>query len=308
MRYCLTFNAFFLLYKKVGDYFMYTIIINSSTDLTEEMRKRFDFKVAPLKFTIQGKEYVNDLEYQSMDVKAFYSLLREGKVATTSQLNVAEYEDLIEEEFKKGNDVLIMAFSSALSGTYNSARIAVENFQNKEQKVYLVDTKSASLGEGLLAYIAGIKKEEGYTIEELYKYIENIKLNVAHWFTVDDLMFLKRGGRLGGASAIIGSILSIKPILHVDIEGRLVPMSKERGRKRALQALVNKIIETHDSKLGMDVFISHGDDIEAANTLKEKIEALNLGLQVSLINYIGPVIGAHAGPGTIAVFFLATNR
>ncbi len=286
----------------------YSIIINSSTDLSEEVRKELDLVLAPLKFTIEGKEYINYLDYRNLDVKEFYKLMRDGKIATTSQLNVSEYTEIIEEEFKKGKDVLILAFSSALSGTYNSARIAVEAFEGHKQKVYLVDTRAASLGEGLIAYIAGLKRKEGYTIEELYKYIEQIKINVAHWFTVDDLMFLKRGGRVGGASAIIGSLLSIKPVLHVDIEGRLIPMAKVRGRKKALQSLVDKVAETHDPNLPKDVFISHGDDLEAALSVKEKIEALGLGLEVKLINYIGPVIGAHAGPGTIAVFFFATQR
>ncbi len=286
----------------------YSIIINSSTDLSEEVRKELDLVLAPLKFTIEGKEYINYLDYRNLDVKEFYKLMRDGKIATTSQLNVSEYTEIIEEEFKKGKDVLILAFSSALSGTYNSARIAVEAFEGHKQKVYLVDTRAASLGEGLIAYIAGLKRKEGDTIEELYKYIEQIKINVAHWFTVDDLMFLKRGGRVGGASAIIGSLLSIKPVLHVDIEGRLIPMAKVRGRKKALQSLVDKVAETHDPNLPKDVFISHGDDLEAALSVKEKIEALGLGLEVKLINYIGPVIGAHAGPGTIAVFFFATQR
>ncbi|MFA5720192.1 MAG: DegV family protein [Acholeplasmataceae bacterium] len=287
---------------------MYTIVINSSSDLTEQLRKEFDFVLAPLKFNVKGSEYVNYLDYHNLDVKDFYQMLRDGEVATTSQLNVAEFEEIIQAEFDKGKDVLILSFSSALSGTYNSARIAVESFKDHKQKVYLLDTKAASLGEGLIAYIAGLKQKEGKTIEEVYKYIEDIKLNVAHWFTVDDLMFLKRGGRLGGASALIGSILSIKPILHVDIEGRLIPMEKARGRKRALQALVDKVKETHDPNLPKDVFISHGDDEEAALLVKEKIEALGLDLKVTLVNYIGPVIGAHSGPRTIAVFFFATQR
>ncbi len=135
-----------------------------------------------------------------------------------------------------------------------------------------------------------------------------MKYHVARWFTVDDLMFLKRGGRLGGASAFLGSVLKIKPILHVDIEGRLIPMEKVRGRKKALRTLVAKVLETHDPNLPKDVFISHGDDLEAALQVQEQIEELGLGLKVNLINHIGPVIGAHAGPGTIAVFFFATQR
>ncbi|MGI6787076.1 MAG: DegV family protein [Acholeplasmataceae bacterium] len=288
--------------------YKYSIIINSSADLTEEVRKELDLVLAPLKFTIEGTEYINYLDYRSLDVKDFYEQMRSGKVATTSQLNVSEYVELIQKEFDKGKDVLILGFSSALSGTFNSARIAAELFEDHQQKVYLVDTKAASLGEGLIAYLAAMKRKEGYTIEKLYEYIEQIKYFVAHWFTVDDLMFLKRGGRLGGASAVIGSILGIKPILHVDIEGRLIPMGKVRGRKKALKTLVEKVAETHDPNLPKDVFISHGDDLEAALSVKERIEELGLGLKVKLINYVGPVIGAHAGPGTIAVFFFATQR
>lgn len=286
----------------------FSIVINSSTDLTEELRKELDLVVAPLKFIMDGKEYVNHLDYRSLGVKKFYELLRKGVVATTSQLNVNEYMEIIEQEFKKGNDVLILSLSSALSSNYNSARIAAETFEGHKRKVYLVDTKAASLGEGLIAYAAAKKREEGATIEETYKYIEQIKYNVAHWFTVDDLMFLKRGGRLGGATAVLGTLLSIKPILHVDIEGRLIPMEKARGRKRAIQTLVEKVKETYNPKLPKDVFISHGDDLESAELLKKQIESLNLGLKVTLINHIGPIIGAHAGPGTLAVFFFATQR
>ncbi|MGI6781602.1 MAG: DegV family protein [Acholeplasmataceae bacterium] len=288
--------------------YKYSIIINSSTDLTEEIRNELDLVLAPLKFTMDGKEYMNDLSYNSMPVAEFYQKMRDGSLATTSQMNVSEYIDLIKAEFKKGKDVLILALSGGLSGTVNSARIAVETLAGHQNKVYLVDTKAASLGEGLIAYIAGKKRQEGYTIEQLYEYIEQIKFNVAHWFTVDDLMFLRRGGRLGGASAILGSVLKIKPILHVDIEGRLIPMGKVRGRKKALRTLVEKVAETHDPHLPKDVFISHGDDLEAALSIKEQIEELGLGLNVNLINHIGPVIGAHSGPGTIAVFFFATQR
>jgi DegV family protein with EDD domain len=286
----------------------YSIIINSSVDLTEEMRRELDLVLAPLRFTIDGKEHVNHLDYRTLPVEEFYQRLRDGALATTSQMNVSEYADLIEKEFKKGKDVLILAFSSALSGTFNSARIAADLFKDHKQKVYLIDTKAASPGEGLIAYLAAKKRAEGMPIEELYAYLEEMKYHVAHWFTVDDLMFLKRGGRLGGASAFLGSVLKIKPILHVDIEGRLIPMEKVRGRKKALRTLVAKVLETHDPNLPKDVFISHGDDLEAALQVQEQIEELGLGLKVNLINHIGPVIGAHAGPGTIAVFFFATQR
>jgi DegV family protein with EDD domain len=287
----------------------FSIVVNSSVDLTEALRQEFDLVLAPLKFIMNGKEYINYLDYRTLGVKEFYQKLREGVVATTSQVNIVEYVEIIESEFKKGNDVLILSLSSALSSNYNSARIAADMFKDHAtHKVYLIDTLSASLGEGLIAYAAAMKRKEGATIEETYRYVEQIKYNVAAWFTVDDLMFLRRGGRLGGVSAVFGTLLAIKPILHVDLEGRLVPMEKTRGRKKALRIIADKVKETYDPKLPNIVYIAHGDDEDSANLLKEMIEELDIGLKVTLINYVGPVIGAHAGPGTVGVFFFAKHR
>ncbi|MGI6714537.1 MAG: DegV family protein [Bacilli bacterium] len=286
----------------------FSIVINSSTDLPEELRKELDLVLAPLKFIINGKEYINYLDYRNLGIKEFYQQLREGVVATTSQVNVSEYVRIIEKEFTKGHDVLILSLSSALSSNYDSARIAAEMFQQEQHKVYLVDTLSASLGEGLIAWVAAKKRQEGATIEETYKHIEQIKYQVAGWFTVDDLMFLRRGGRLGGVSAVFGTLLAVKPVLHIDLEGRLVPMEKARGRKKALRLIVDKVKESYDPSLPHDVYLAHCDDEDAAYYLQKKIEELDLGLKVSLINYVGPVIGAHTGPGAIGVFFFAKQR
>ncbi len=286
----------------------YTIIINSSTDLPESVLKQFNFRLAPLSFNIEENVYENDLGYKSMPIEEFYQRLRDGALVTTSQLNSEYYIKIIEEEFKKGKDVLILSFSSGLSGSYNGARLALEHFKDSKQKVYLVDTLAASLGEGLLVYLAGLKQQEGKSIEEVRDYVESIKLNIGHWFTVDDLMFLKRGGRLSGASAVIGSLLKVKPVLHVNNEGKLIPRLKIIGRRKALNTLVDKLADTIDQSISNLVFISHGDDLESANYVKEKVEALKLGLEVKVINYIGPVIGAHSGPGTIALFFAAKER
>lgn len=286
----------------------YTIICNSSTDLPIDVVKKFKLKLVPLQFIIEKETYVNHLDHSSYDINLFYQKLRDGVLATTSQVNVFEYEEAIKEEVDKGNDVLILSFSSALSGSYNSARIAVENFADSKQKVLLIDTKAASLGEGLLVYLAALQKESGKSIDEVYDYVNNIIPHIAHWFTVDDLMFLRRGGRVSGASAAIGSILRVKPILHVDDEGKLIPQGKVIGRKKSLLKLVSMLETTIDTKISNLVFISHGDDIEAANFVKEKVLELDLGLDVKIINYIGPVIGAHSGPGTVALFFTATNR
>lgn len=286
----------------------FTIICDSSTDFPIEVVKKFNLKTLSLKFNIEEKTYVNYLDHSSYDISLFYQKLKDGAIATTSQINVYEYEEAIKEEIDKGKDVLILAFSSALSGCYNSARIAVESFADSPKKVLLVDTKAASLGEGLLVYLAALQRESGKTIEEVYEYVNNITLNIAHWFTVDDLMFLKRGGRISGASAAIGSILRVKPILHVDDNGELIPVGKVLGRKKSLLKLVSNLEETIDTKISNLVFISHGDDLEAANFVKEKVLELDLGLDVKIINHVGPVIGAHSGPGTIALFFTATHR
>ncbi len=286
----------------------YTIICNSSTDLTYELEKKLNLNVLPLKYDIKGTTYANFLDHRDLDIKTFYQKLRAGEVAITSQINVTEYENVIKGEFDKGNDVLILSFSSGLSGSFNAARIAVENMQNKDRKLMLIDTKSASLGEGLLVYLAALEKQKGKTIEQVYDFVNKIIPHIAHWFTVDDLMFLRRGGRLSGASAILGSVLNIKPILHVNDEGKLIPRSKVMGRKKSLQRLVDKLKETIDTSLSKTVFISHGDDLKAALVVKEKVEALDLGLTVELINHIGPVIGAHSGPGTVALFFTAKHR
>ncbi|MDD4069739.1 MAG: DegV family protein [Candidatus Izemoplasmatales bacterium] len=286
----------------------YTILINSSSDLPQEIVDQFQLRVAPLKFVINNEIFPNYLDYHNLPVKDFYQRLRNGEMATTSQLNTVDYEEIIQEEFHRGNDVLILSFSSALSGSYNSARLAVEAMSGKKHKVLLVDTKAASLGEGLIVYLAALQKQAGKTIDEVYHYVEELKLHIAHWFTVDDLMFLKRGGRVSGASAIVGSMLSIKPVLHVDNEGKLIPRLKVMGRKKAIQSLVDKVKETVDTSISNVVFISHADDEETALKTKEKILELGLGLDVKVVHYIGPVIGAHSGPGTIAVFFAATHR
>lgn len=286
----------------------YTILINSSSDLPQEIVDQFQLRVAPLKFVINNEIFPNYLDYHNLPVKDFYQRLRNGEMATTSQLNTVDYEEIIQEEFHRGNDVLILSFSSALSGSYNSARLAVEAMNGKKHKVLLVDTKAASLGEGLIVYLAALQKQAGKTIDEVYHYVEELKLHIAHWFTVDDLMFLKRGGRVSGASAIVGSMLSIKPVLHVDNEGKLIPRLKVMGRKKAIQSLVDKVKETVDTSISNVVFISHADDEETALKTKEKILELGLGLDVKVVHYIGPVIGAHSGPGTIAVFFAATHR
>ena len=240
---------------------------------------------------------------------AFYQLLRQGQVATTSAINVAQYTDALEPLLQAGKDVLVLAFSSGLSTTYNSSRIAVEELSEKypERKIYTVDTLCASLGQGLLVYLAVKEQKKGRSIEEVRDWVEENKLHLCHQFTVDDLHFLKRGGRISATTAVVGSMLQIKPVLHVDNEGHLINIAKARGRQASLKALVDKMEKTAIDPANQVVFISHGDCLEDAHTV-EKMVKERFGVKEVYINYVGPVIGAHSGPGTLALFYVGSER
>ena len=205
--------------------------------------------------------------------------------------------------------MLVLAFSSGLSGTYNSSRLAVEELQEKypQRKIYTVDTLCASLGQGLLVWLAAQQRKEGKSIEEVRDWVEANKLSLCHQFTVDDLHFLKRGGRISATTAVVGSMLQIKPVLHVDDEGHLINIGKARGRHASLKALVDKMEKTVTEEGKKTVFISHGDCLKDAETVAEMVRQ-RFGTQDIRINYVGPVIGAHSGPGTLALFYLGTQR
>ncbi|HJA64354.1 MAG TPA: DegV family protein [Candidatus Intestinimonas stercoravium] len=285
----------------------FTIVTDSSADLPAGLVQELGVEVIPLAFTIQGKTYRNYPDDREMDPKAFYQMLRSGEVATTSAANAFEFTSTVEPILQAGRDVLILAFSSGLSTTCQSAQLAAQELSEKypERKVYVVDTLAASLGQGLLVWLAAQEKNEGRDIEEVREWVEENKLRLCHWFTVDDLHFLKRGGRISAATAVVGSMLSIKPVLHVDDEGHLINVGKARGRAASLTALVDKMEET---AIDVDtVFISHGDCLADAEKVKAMVEE-RFGTQKVVINHIGPVIGAHAGPGTLALFFLGTQR
>lgn len=285
----------------------FTIVTDSSADLPAGLVQELGVEVIPLAFTIQGKTYRNYPDDREMDPKAFYQMLRSGEVATTSAANAFEFTSAVEPILQAGRDVLILAFSSGLSTTCQSAQLAAQELSEKypERKVYAVDTLAASLGQGLLVWLAAQEKNEGRDIEEVREWVEENKLRLCHWFTVDDLHFLKRGGRISAATAVVGSMLSIKPVLHVDDEGHLINVGKARGRAASLTALVDKMEET---AIDVDtVFISHGDCLADAEKVKAMVEE-RFGTQKVVINHIGPVIGAHSGPGTLALFFLGTQR
>lgn len=287
----------------------FVMLTDSSADLSAQMVQQADVEVIPLSFNIQGRTYHNYPDNREMDPALFYDMLRAGELATTAAVNVGEYVQAMEPFLAQGRDVLVLAFSSGLSGTYNASRLAVEELQEKypQRKIYTVDTLCASLGQGLLVWLAAQQRKEGKSIEEVRDWAEANKLSLCHQFTVDDLHFLKRGGRISATTAVVGSMLQIKPVLHVDDEGHLINIGKARGRHASLKALVDKMEKTVTEEGKKTVFISHGDCLKDAETVAEMVRQ-RFGTQDIRINYVGPVIGAHSGPGTLALFYLGTQR
>ena len=285
----------------------FVIVTDSSADLPASLVQELGVEVLPLSFTVQGKTYHNYPDDREMDPKVFYKMLRDGEMATTSAVNVAEYTAMLEPLLQAGKDVLVLAFSSGLSTTYQSSVIAVNELseQYPDRKICTVDTLCASMGQGLMVWLAAQEQKKGKSLEEVRDWVEENKLRLCHWFTVDDLHFLKRGGRISAATAVVGTMLSIKPVLHVDDEGHLISMGKARGRGASLTALVDHMEQTVTD---VDtVFISHGDCLADAEKVAADVKK-RFGTRDVVINTIGPVIGAHAGPGTVALFFLGTKR
>ncbi|MFW5888928.1 MAG: DegV family protein [Bacillota bacterium] len=290
---------------------MFNIITDSCVDLPGKLAEKLNLTILPLKVTVKGKEYNNYLDNREIEPKAFYDLLRDKETAITAQANPQECIDIMEPFLKKGEDILFIVFSSALSGTYNSTLIAQKELQEKypEQKIIIIDSLCASMGQGLLVSLAAEKKATGKSIEEVAKYVENTKLEVCHLFTVSDLGHLQRGGRLSKSSLILGNLLSIKPLLHVTNTGELKVYGKARGRFKSLNNLVKRMVETYDKDKNDRVYISHGDNLQDAVYVRDLIiEKLNLKEEDFLINHIGPVIGAHSGVDTLAIFYLGDER
>lgn len=287
----------------------YAILTDSAADLSADLVERLNLVVLPLSVTLEGKEYLNYPDERDITAKYLYERLRAGAMATTAALNVDTFEREMETYLKAGKDVLYLSFSSGLSATYNASCIAAEELREKypERKILNVDTLCASSGQGLLCCLTAKQREAGTTIEEAAKYAEETKHHLAHWFTVDDLHFLKRGGRVSAATAILGTALGIKPLLHTDDAGHLVSVDKARGRKRVISAMVDRMEKTAIRPQEQTVFISHGDCEEDAQFLAKLVQERLHPKQI-VIQVIGPVIGAHSGPGTLALFFLATER
>lgn len=287
----------------------FVILTDSSCDLPASMAAEMQVEVLPLTVYVDDDCYSNYLDGREIGFHDFYERTKTAKNLKTSAVNQAQFVEIMEPLVAAGNDVLYLGFSSGLSGTYNASRIAAEELNEKypDRKIITVDTLCASLGQGLLVYLCWQQKQAGKTIAEVAAYAEQTKLNVAHWFTVNDLMFLKRGGRVSATTAIVGSALSIKPVMHVDDDGHLIKVSVARGRKASIRALVDKMASDGIDIAGQHIFISHGDCEDEAKYLADLIRE-RFGVKEITINYVGPVIGAHSGPGTLALFYLGTQR
>ncbi len=284
----------------------YKIITDSACDLPKEMIAELDVQTVPLTVLLRGESREDSVDEGISEV---YGSLRAGEVATTSAINPDGWAQKMEPVLEAGQDLLVIAFSSGLSTTYQSAVIAAKELQEKypQRKILVVDSLSASLGQGLLVWYACKKKDEGLSLEELAAWVESNRFHLCHWFTVDDLMYLKRGGRVSAATALVGTMLKIKPVLHMDDEGHLINMSKARGRKAAIEALAQKAIELGKDYDNSTMFICHGDCLEDAQYL-EKLVKEKCGVKNVVIGYTGIVIGSHSGPGTLALFFLGEKR
>ena len=283
------------------------IITDSSSDLTPELIERFKVDlVIPMKISIDGKEYLDKVDIQ--DEPFYHEILPACQsLPKTSQVTANEFCEIFSRY--PDEELVVLPISSGLSGTYNAGALAVRELSERypQRKVYAVDTLCASLGQGMLVYLCCMKRREGATIEEVRDYAEATKLHLCHWFTVDDLMFLKRGGRVSAATAIVGSMLSIKPVMHVDDEGHLIKVDTARGRKASIRALVAEMEKRGIDLPNQHLFISHGDCEDDANYLAKLIRE-KFPVKDITINYVGPVIGAHSGPGTLALFFLGNKR
>lgn len=280
----------------------FEIFTDSSCDLSKEIVEQYDLKVMQLEVTIDDKPPVLN---RDIDMKDFYSQLRAGANAKTSAVTLGFFEENLRKCLANGQDILYLGFSSGLSVTYNNGVMMIKELQQEfpDRKVYYLDTFSGSPGQGLLVYYAAIMRESGAELEEVYKEIESVKDRIHHQVTVDDLFFLKRGGRIDATTAIVGSVLKFKPIINVNKEGRLVNVGKVRGRKASLNELLNRMKSNEAlEELGY-VFINHSDCLEDAESLAEMVKE-ELHPTKVIIGDIGPVIGAHTGPGAIALAYL----
>ncbi|HWT75063.1 MAG TPA: DegV family protein [Mobilitalea sp.] len=286
----------------------FIITTDTTCDLPQDYMDKHNIGLLPLYYSLNGTVYG---EGNVLNPQEFYNIMRGGAMPTTMAVNPELARKIFTGLLKKGYDILHIAFSSALSGSCSAAATVARELsdENPGSKIIVIDSLCASLGEGLLVHKAAELKKNGKSIDEIANWLEKNKLNLCHMFTVDDLHHLHRGGRVSKATAIIGTLINVKPVLHVDNEGRLIPLNNVRGRKKALVSLVDLMEEKIKNYPVQNdiIFISHGDCIEDAEYVADLVKE-RLGIQNFLIHYVSPTIGAHSGPGTVALFFMGTQR
>lgn len=285
----------------------YVIFTDSACDIVPSVLAEWGVRCVSLAFRFNhiDKDFLND----EMPIKEFYQNMRDGKIAKTNAVNAETFRASFEPVLNEGADILYLGFSSGLSTTFQQGKLAAEDLSEKypDRKIVAIDTLCASAGQGLFVKLVLDKKNSGATLEEAAAYASEMLPKLAHWFTVEDLVYLKRGGRVSPAVALVGGMLNIKPIMHVDDEGHLIKVGTIRGRKQSLNALADKLFETAEDPAGGTIFISHGDCEDDAKYLAETIKNRG-GNDVQIITNVGTVIGAHSGPGTMALFFIAKQR
>lgn len=287
----------------------YVIVTDSTADLPSELLDHIGVSVIPMSFDLDDQSYMHYPDEREMSFPEFYDNLRQGKTSKTTQINYGIYREFFEKILKAGKDILYIAFSSGLSGTYNTSQIIIRDLLEEypERMIVSIDSIAASIGEGLLVYHAAHKKQEGMNMDELQEWIEQNKDHVRHWFTVEDLNHLKRGGRITSVEALIGSTLKIRPVLSVDHEGRLITVTKVRGKKKSLEVLLEHMLEEGVDLHNQTVIIGHGDNLENAEKLAELIQEKNIVKEI-IISSIGPIIGTHTGAGIIGLVFMGNKK
>ena len=286
----------------------YVLISDNTCDLEDSFYEKNHIETLMLPYSIDDVVYTKET---AVSFKDFYDSIRAGKMPTTMACNPEDYMNGFRKYLEQGTDIIYLAFSSGLSSSYSNSVIAAEELSDEfpDRKIIIVDSLCASGGEGLLLYKAVLKRDSGATIEELAEYIESIKLNICHYFTVNDLFHLHRGGRVSKATAIVGTLINVKPVLHVNDEGKLVSLFNVRGRKKSLQALVSAMEDsTKEPPVDNDIcIITHGDCEDEANALAEELKT-KFGVKEVIVSYASQTIGAHTGPGLIALFFMGNSR
>lgn len=287
----------------------YVIVTDSCSDLTFRLAEEMELAVIHLNVLVEDKTYTNYLDWRDIPAKEFYDLMRAEKSASTSAPSIGDFVQVMEPILQEGKDILYLGFSSALSSTCSTGMLAARELmeQYPDRKILCVDTLCASLGQGLLVRLVWEKKQAGASLEEACQYAHDLVPHLCHWFTVNDLHALQRGGRVSKTTAVVGSMLQIKPLLHVDNEGRLIKLGTARGRKASIAALKDKLKETITNPEEQTIYISHGDCEEEARLLADMIAA-EVPVKGFVFNHVGPVIGAHTGAGVIALFHVGSHR